>query len=185
MPNGELTMAGWLEKEAAKPPKPKTFREWWRKETTELPLALKAAARGLVKGVTLGYVEPEALKPKTKEEEELVKYVATVGEMTGWFLPFAGITKGLGLAIRGATAIPKIARIAVRVVPRAPAVVREIPKLAVPFATYEALAKPEEGETREEAAMKGALMGAMFPVIGAALKPIAKPVVKEIGRAHV
>ena len=166
------------------------LKEWLKPRTeveeraAKVPRAISEIAQdiggGVLKGAALGYIEPRETKYETETGRKAAKGAKTIGEMLGWFVPFGGITKGFKLATGIAAKIPMMARLAPRVASRIPAVVREIPKLAVPFATYEALAKPEEGETREEAAMRGALIGTMFPPIGAALKFIPKPVAKAV-----
>jgi len=139
--------------------------------------ALKGMATGIAKGLTLGYWFPKF--KMTETEKEAARITRPIGELESWLIPFGALQKGLGWAGKlGIKAIPKLAKAGAK----APLLAR-MGKAALPFAAISGLEKPAEGQTREEAMWQGALFGAAFPLAGAALKPITKPMMKAAGKA--
>ena len=166
----QLKLKDWL--------KPRTETE---ERAAKVPRAISEIAQevgeGILKGATAGYVEPEPIKLETEVGKKVAGAAKTIGEMLGFGVPYGVVTKGFGLGIKATKKIPLMAKVASRI---GPTLAGEVAKAAVPFAVYEALAKPEVGETREEAAKRGALIGAIFPLAGAALKPISKPIISAL-----
>jgi len=143
--------------------------------------ALKGMATGVAKGLTLGYWFPKF--KKTEIEEKAAKITRPIGEMESWLIPFGAAEKALGWAGKLALKAPKIAKMAKIGTKVTPGLIKKMAKVALPFAAISALERPAEGQSREEAAIHGALFGAAFPLAGAALKPITKPMMKVAGKA--
>lgn len=143
--------------------------------------ALKGMATGVAKGLTLGYWFPKF--KKTEIEEKAAKITRPIGEMESWLIPFGAAEKGLAIAGKLALKAPKIAKIAKIGTKVMPGLVKKMAKVALPFAAISGLERPTEGQTREEAVAHGALFGAAFPLAGAALKPITKPMMKVASNA--
>jgi hypothetical protein len=143
--------------------------------------AMKGFAQGVIKGISLGHIELEKLKPKTQIEAEASKITGMIGELESWLIPFGIAEKGVGLALKGATKVPLLTKIAEKI-----PVVSKLLKATLPFATVSVFTKTEEDKAIEQKFGEGALWGLGFGLLGGiipvppSLKNTAKNALKTL-----
>jgi len=145
--------------------------------------AFKGFAQGVIKGITLNNVELEALKPKTEVEAEAAKIPGMIGEIESWLVPFGIASKGIAMAMKASTKVPKV----IKLMEKVPIVPRLI-KAALPFAVVESFHKTEEQKEITEKFAEGALWGLGFGIIGGlvplppSLSKAAKSALENLGK---